>query len=933
MLQSSKAVGKGDPSAIGMIRRWASGIALAAAVSMAYFLAAQLSLRLLMQPDGVAVFWLSGGITSGVLIALGPRARWPVAAGAVAGDLVPSLLSGWAAVAVGLCNAAEALIAAGLIQYYFGTSFTLSRLRPVVGFLVAAVVATAISGIGGAIVYKLSSSPTAPILTTWWHWFASDALGIISLAPLVIGVAAAMREPPPRNELIEGGAALALLAGMTGVIISLPHQPWESVVPNALLFPMLLWLAARCRPVFAAAGAFMVAFTVVWTTIFGIGHFGDPGLPIVDRILEAQAVIMVVTVGSFVLAALFAERRRQEAVLLESETRLQEALATGGVMAFEWDAATDTVRRSNNAAQVLGLDPQQSLSGASLIARVHPDDLARVRALRSSLNRDNPTRSITFRFLCFDGREVWLQERSKAEFDAAGRLLRLRGLTRDITERKQANMRIAADLEAMKRLHRVGIECARSENEMNYCLEEIVEAAIAITGANKGNVQLFDPTSGGLTIAAQRGFEEPFLKYFARLDDTTACGIAAQTHERMVVEDVAHGISIEKPSLSVLLDAGVRAVVSEPLISSSGKLLGVLAIHFSLPHRPGERELQLLDLLARQAADFLERRAAVEQLRDSEERMRAIVNTAQNGIITIDDKGTIENLNPAAARMFGYRAQDVVGRNVTLLMPERYHQQHDTGLKNYLKTGQSKVIGIERELTGLRKNGSTFPMEVTVSEITVAGRRMFVGVLHNITNRMRSAERQATLIAELDHRVKNVLARVAMLAATTRKGSTSIENYVSTLQGRVQSMAVAHSLLSQGRWENVGLGALVEKQLAPYATGSNVMIKGEDITLGAAEVQAVAMVLHELVTNAAKYGSLSVPDGRVCITWDRVNLDAGAKLLFEWRELGGPPVQPEISSSYGTSLIRNLIPHELGGRVDLAYTPGGASCEIEIPLT
>jgi PAS domain S-box-containing protein len=312
--------------------------------------------------------------------------------------------------------------------------------------------------------------------------------------------------------------------------------------------------------------------------------------------------------------------------------------------------------------------------------------------------------------------------------------------------------------------------------------------------------------------------------------------------------------------------------------------------------------------------------------------MRAIVNTAQNGIITIDDKGTIENLNPAAARMFGYRPQDVVGRNVTLLMPECYHLQHDTGLKNYLKTGQSKVIGIERELTGLRKNGSTFPMEVTVSEITVAGRRMFVGVLHNITNRMRSAERQATLIAELDHRVKNVLARVAMLAATTRKGSTSIEKYVSSLQGRVQSMAVAHSLLSQSRWENVGLGTLVEKQLAPYATDSNVMTKGEDITLGAAEVQAVAMVLHELVTNAAKYGSLSVPDGRVRITWDRVNLDAGAKLLFEWRELGGPPVQPEISSGYGTSLIRNLIPHELGGRVDLIYTPDGASCDIEIPL-
>jgi two-component sensor histidine kinase len=138
-------------------------------------------------------------------------------------------------------------------------------------------------------------------------------------------------------------------------------------------------------------------------------------------------------------------------------------------------------------------------------------------------------------------------------------------------------------------------------------------------------------------------------------------------------------------------------------------------------------------------------------------------------------------------------------------------------------------------------------------------------------------------------------------------------------------------MLSQSGWKNVELGALVRNQVAPYATGSNVTIKGENIILGAAETEAVAMVLHELVTNAAKYGSLSVPDGRVCITWERVNLGAGTKLLFEWRELGGPPVQPDAPSGYGTSLIRSLIPHELGGKVDLTFTPDGVSCKIEIP--
>jgi two-component sensor histidine kinase len=223
-------------------------------------------------------------------------------------------------------------------------------------------------------------------------------------------------------------------------------------------------------------------------------------------------------------------------------------------------------------------------------------------------------------------------------------------------------------------------------------------------------------------------------------------------------------------------------------------------------------------------------------------------------------------------------------------------------------------------------------MELAVSEIIVAGRRMFVGVVHDITRRRWNAERRAILMAELDHRVKNVLARVAMLTTSTRKGSTSIDEYVRSINGRIQAMADAHSLLSQSGWQNVGLGALVRKQLAPYAIGSNVTITGTDIMLGAAEIQAVAMVLHELVTNAAKYGALSVPNGRVCVTWDRQDLDDGAKLVFEWRELGGPRVAVQASSGYGTSLIRDLIPYELGGTVDLVFAPDGVSCKIEIAL-
>jgi PAS domain S-box-containing protein len=598
--------------------------------------AAQLSLALLTKPDGVAVFWPAAGIAAGALIVRGPRARWPVAAGAMLATIVANLTGDrnlWSAVIFGLCNAGEALLTAELIRRHFGSNFGFVTLRQVLGLVAAAIVATAVSGIGGTMGFELFHSSTASPLTIWQHWFASDALGIITVAPLLIGLAAALRDPPPRSELIEGIVALLALTVMSAIVIFLPREPWATVMPIALLFPLLLWLAARCRPVCASVAAFIIAFTIVWATTFGIGYFGDPSIPIDGRILGAQAGILSASLCAFVLAALFAERRQTEAALMEGQARLQEALAAGGVTAFEWDVRTRLSRRSQNAAQILGFDPQQFFTASQFLARVHPDDRARVKALVYGVRPDHPSYAVTFRFLGADGREVWLEETARAEFDMAGRYVCLKGLTLDITQRKRA-------------------------------------------------------------------------------------------------------------------------------------------------------------------------------------------------------------------------------------------EQH-----------------------------------------------------------------QDLLLAELDHRVKNVLARVAVVAMYTRQGSSSMDEFVQAIDGRIQSMAAAHALLSQNRWHGVGLADLVHRQLAPYTTDTNATIDGPDITLTAAATQALAMVLQELVTNAVKYGALSTADGRVTVSWDAApNGDGAARLAIAWRETGGPPIVVPAQSGYGTSLIRDLIPHELGGMVDLAFAADGVRCDIDIPL-
>jgi PAS domain S-box-containing protein len=615
--------------------QWANWIGLSILIGVAYFLAARLSLLLLTKPDGVAVFWPASGVAAGVMIALGPRARWPVAIGAAVATIVANLMGDrtlLSAVVFALCNAGEALLAGWLIQRYFGVNFGLDRLSHVLGLVTASVVATAVSGVGGTAGFLYFHNSTAPILATWQHWFASDALGILTVAPLIIELASAAREPPPRSELIEGTLGLTALVCICAFVIFLPQGHWGIVIPIAALFPLLLWLAARCRPIFAAAAAFIIATTLVCMTTFSIGYFGDSTLLAEQRIMGAQASVLAILLCALVLASLFAERRHHEAALFEGQARLQEALTAGGVMAFEWNARTNGSNRSDNAAQILGLDPDKPFSATEFLELVHPEDRADFKTRIHAVSPDKPSYRKTFRFRCPDGREIWLEESSIAEFDSAGRCIGLKGLTVDITERKQSD------------------------------------------------------------------------------------------------------------------------------------------------------------------------------------------------------------------------------------------------------------------------------------------------------------ERQGLLIAELDHRVKNLLARVAVISSYTRQGSNSMDQFVQVLDRRIQSMAAAHSLLSQNRWSGVNLADLVRSQLAPYATAANTTIDGPDVTLSPTVTQAVAMALHELVTNAVKYGALSSPSGHVSVNWRQPVGGEVTGVKIEWRESGGPPVVRPAKTGYGTSLIREMIPHELGGAVDLAFVSDGVCCQIEVPL-
>jgi two-component sensor histidine kinase len=203
-----------------------------------------------------------------------------------------------------------------------------------------------------------------------------------------------------------------------------------------------------------------------------------------------------------------------------------------------------------------------------------------------------------------------------------------------------------------------------------------------------------------------------------------------------------------------------------------------------------------------------------------------------------------------------------------------------------------------------------------------------------VTERRAAEDHQRLLISQLDHRVKNSLALMQAVVERSQVGARSIGDFVASLGGRIRSMAHTQSKLSTGRWQGLCLAELIRDELSPYhAAGSDCLV-GPSVKLKPGAAQAISMVVHELATNAAKYGALSRSHGRIAVRWSIEPGPGGAPcLVLIWKEDGGPRVVPPAHEGFGTSTIRNLLPYELGGDVRLRFEPDGVVCTIEVPVS
>ncbi len=325
--------------------------------------------------------------------------------------------------------------------------------------------------------------------------------------------------------------------------------------------------------------------------------------------------------------------------------------------------------------------------------------------------------------------------------------------------------------------------------------------------------------------------------------------------------------------------------------------------------------------------DISERKAAEDALQESRLRMERIVESAMDAMITVDESQRVMLFNPAAESMFGVSAEDAIGAPIERFMPERFRVGHSGHIRRFKEAGvTNRRMGALGAISGLRANGEEFPIEASISQVVVGRAKLGTVILRDITERKANEEARNLLAREVDHRAKNALAVVQAFVSLTKASTT--EAFVDAVRGRVSALGRAHSLLAQNRWEGADLALIVAEETAPYHRPGQIQIRGPSLVLAAHAVQPVSLLVHELATNAVKYGAFSVEHGRVEV---QMSILPEQKMELRWTETGGPAVQRPASTGFGSTLVSEVATRQLGGAIEIAWPTSGLQLVVTLP--
>jgi two-component system, chemotaxis family, CheB/CheR fusion protein len=313
------------------------------------------------------------------------------------------------------------------------------------------------------------------------------------------------------------------------------------------------------------------------------------------------------------------------------------------------------------------------------------------------------------------------------------------------------------------------------------------------------------------------------------------------------------------------------------------------------------------------------------------QQLAAIVKSSDDAILSTNIDGIITSWNRGAELLFGYGVGEATGKHITILIPPD-QQAKEPGMLGLIRNGHHIN---HFETVWMRKDGSEVWVSLSVSPLRDAEGDVIGAskIIRDMTERRLADEHRAILVGELNHRAKNSLAMVRAIASQTLGNALSLADAQLAFESRLGALARGHDLLTLGNWAGTDLASVVKATVEPHGGGENRFhIEGPFVPLTPAMALTFTMALHELCTNAAKYGALLTANGHVSIVWHVTGTDAQNRLRLLWTEQGGPPVTPSMHKGFGSRLIERALAMELSGDVSINYEPSGVVCIIDAPL-
>jgi PAS domain S-box-containing protein len=497
------------------------------------------------------------------------------------------------------------------------------------------------------------------------------------------------------------------------------------------------------------------------------------------------------------------------------------------------------------------------------------------------------------RYINRKGEAIWVSASCTAVRDDDGRFLYAVRVFDDITERKKIADALAENEQRLAATYEqatIGISEADAEGR----LLRVNEASCRLTGFTREEL-------------LSRG---PFF-------------------DRMRADDVDREKELYRRQVSGEID---RYSIDKRIRCKDGREIFVSVMSSSVRDRDGKFRYAV-----RVIQDITERKLAEDRLRDSERRLRALLEGLPAAVYTTDAEGKITFFNQAAVEFSGRvptLGSDEWCVSWKLFWPDGTPMEHDEcPMAVALREGRTirDTEAIAERPDGSRVPFIPYPTPLFGDDGQVVGA---INMLVDITDRKKAELHQKTLIDELNHRVKNTLATVQSLARQTARGATSPELFQERLQGRLIALSEGHDQLTRGNWEQADLHEVLNAALSPYREDTNerIAISGEPVKLHPRAALTMTMVFHEMITNAAKYGALSQSGGRLNIGWTVQQEGEVPALSLAWQESGGPPVEKPANMGFGTKMLERSIPAELGGTASLQFEPEGVRCEMKFPL-